>query len=430
SSYNLDWTHGWRGGQLTIDAYRQNQSGQTINGYINALGEPPGYLPGGYLYELQIAWSQASVCGAASFLPVGFYVNQPISGTTRLYQGIDASARIQLGPNVVLLPTYALNVATLVAADARFAVPGSVLIVGSQLPGHPIHRAALTADVLVPKTRLELLLSGQYTGSNNNRELAPFTTVAAGLSHPLGPGHLTLFATNLFNTEAGTFSTLQFAQPIPLAGGGVTSFAAYPLPPRTYNISYTFALGKGATASSTLEEQAQEASRANVAPSEPGGPGSGTGMGGPGGPGSGTGGGRFRNVLPQGGDPFALARNANCTEQAQDTARPVLQMMRDYVKAYEARQPLPQTPNFTVTAHPGSTPPYWLDFEPTDLQSSPLAGRVRYIFACAYVAILTPQQAQDHGITTDKGVFFGYAPGVGIFRVLPRELPSGGGQVR
>jgi hypothetical protein len=153
-------------------------------------------------------------------------------------------------------------------------------------------------------------------------------------------------------------------------------------------------------------------------------------MGGPGGPGSGTGGGRFRNVLPQGADPFSLARNASCTAQAQDTAQPVLQMMRDYVKAYEAHEALPQTPNFNVTAHPQTTPPYWLDFEPIDLQTSPLAGRVRFIFACAYVAILTPEQAQARGIVTEKGVFFGYAPGVGIFRVLPRQLPAGGGTVR
>ena len=431
SSYNLDWTHSWRGGQLTIDAYHQNQSGQTINGYINAVGEPPGYLPAGYLDQLDFAWQQPSVCGATPFSAMGIYVNQPISGTTRLYQGIDASARIQLGSNVVLLPTYALNVATLVAADARFSVPGSLMIVGAQIPGRPLHRAALTADILVPRTRLEVLLSGQYTGGNNNRELTPFTTVAAGLSHPLGPGRLTLFATNLFNTDAGTFSTLQYAQPIPLVGGS-TNFAAYPLPPRQWNLNYTFAVGKGATVTSALQEQAQEAARSNAAPSEPGGPGSGTGMGGPGGPGSGTGGGRFRNALPQGGDPFALAHNAACNEQAQEVAKPVLDMMRGLATAYEAHQPLPPTPNFTVTPHqpPSGAPRYWLDVEPIDLQSSPLAGRVRFIFACSYVAILTPQQAQARGIVTDKGVFLGYAPGVGIFRVLPRELPAGGGSTR
>ncbi len=430
SSYNLDWTHGWHGGQLTVDAYRQRQSGQTINGYVNALGEPPGFLPGGYIDQLELAWSQASVCGSAPFSPLGIYVNQPISGTSRLYEGLDASARIQLGNYVVLLPAYALNVATLLAADPRFAVPGSMMIVGAQLPGRPIHRAALTADVLVPRTHLEILLSGQYTGSNNNRELTPFATVAAGLSYPLGPGRLTVFASNLFNADAGTFSTLQYAQPIPLVGGA-TNFAAYPLPPRQWNVSYAFALGKGATAGSTLEEQAQQAARANAAPSEPGGPGSGTGMGGPGGPGSGTGGGRFHNILPQGGDPFALAQNPACDAPAQDVARPVLQMLRDYVAAYEARRPLPATPNFTITAHPQpATPPYWLDVEPIDLAKSPLAGRVRDIFACGYIAVLTQQQARSRGIVTGKGVFLGYAPGVGIFRVLPRQLPPGGGGVR
>ena len=96
-----------------------------------------------------------------------------------------------------------------------------------------------------------------------------------------------------------------------------------------------------------------------------------------------------------------------------------------------ARRPLPATPNFTITAHPQpATPPYWLDVEPIDLAKSPLAGRVRDIFACGYIAVLTQQQARSRGIVTGKGVFLGYAPGVGIFRVLPRQLPPGGGGVR
>ncbi len=153
ASYNAGWTHTWGNSQLTVDAYRQSQLGQTISGLISAAGEPPGFLPGGYIDRLEQAWAQPTVCGNATFSPMGIYVIQPISGTARMYQGIDASARVQLGQYVMLLPTYALNIAMLVAGDPRLTVPLSPMIVGSQLPGRPIHRAGLTVDGLIPRYR-------------------------------------------------------------------------------------------------------------------------------------------------------------------------------------------------------------------------------------------------------------------------------------
>jgi len=439
ASYNADWTHSWSNGQLTVDAYRQSQLGQTISGLISAAGEPPGFLPGGYIDRLEQAWALPTVCGNATFSPLGIYVIQPISGTARLYQGIDASARVQLGRYVMLLPTYALNIAMLVAGDPRLNVPQSPMIVGAQLPARPIHRAGLTVDGLIPRTGLELLASAQYTGANNARYLTPYTTVAAGVSRALGPGRITVFGTNLFNTSAGKFSTLQFAQPLPLQGGGSALFAGLSLTPRTWNVNYTLAVGKNAENASPLEQQAEAAARAaGSAGTEqsnggPGGPGSGTGLGGPGGPGSGTGGGRLRNVLPAGGDPFGLASNQYCDAHAQDVARPVLQMLRGYVGAYEAHKTLPATTGFTITTHTISgqnKPAYWLDLEPENLQSSILSGRVRSLFACSYITTLGADQAQARGIETTSRVFLGYAPGIGIFSVVPRQLPPGGGNAR
>ena len=453
-SYNFDWTHLWRMGQITVNAFRQTQIGQTINALVNADGEPASYFPAGYLGSIGSTWAQPTICGSAPFNPAGVYVNEPISGTARVYQGLDVSGRIALGPNVVMLPTYALNEAVLIAADSRLTTAQSTTIVGDQLPGRPIHRAGVTFDASLPHNGFELLANAQYTGGNNNRYLVPYTTVNWGISHAFGPGRLTLFESNAFNAVSGEFSTLAYAEPVPVSGGGVVFFAANPLLPRTISLNYTVAVGKGAQRSpSTLAQQARIAARAS----------GGEGPGGPRGPAP-----FRRNVLPQGGDPFSLATdNPMCNAEAQDIARPLLEGLRAYVTAYEAKQPLPPTGEFTIVAHTtaaGSSVPYWLEIRPqappggqqrrfperqSSSQNVTVAGapvitpspaatrprgegpqRFRAILACEYIATFTPDEAKAKGIDTSGRVFMGYAPGIGIFGVMPRQLPQGGGSLR
>lgn len=471
TSYNLDWTHLWRTGQITFNAFRQTQIGQTINALVNADGEPPDYFPAGYVGSIGQTWSQGTICGALPFNPSGVYVNEPIAGTARAYQGFDVSGRIALGPNVVVLPTYALNSAILLAADSRLTTAQSTSIVGAQLPGRPIHREGVTFDAELPHNGFELLANAQYTGSNNNRYLDPYTTVNWGISHAFGPGRLTLFETNAFNAVSGEFSTLLYANPVPVSGGGVVFFAANPLLPRTISLNYTVAVGKGAQKSpSTLANAARMAARAGGG-GESGAPNVGGGFGRrPGGPGA-----FRRNVLPAGGDPFSLATdNPLCNAAAQEIAKPLLDGLRAYVTAYENKAPLPPAGEYTVIAHmtaAGSAVPYWLEIRPQLPPGGPPNGarpfpqrgssqnvaingapeisprpepsgsagprrrgegpeRFRAIFACEYIALLTPDQAKAKGIDTNGRVFMGYAPGIGIFGVQPRQLPQGGGSVR
>jgi hypothetical protein len=485
-SYNFDWTHLWRTGQITVNAFRQTQIGQTINALINSAGEPADYFPPGYVSAIDATWSQPTICGAMPFNPSGVYVTEPIAGTARVYQGFDVSGRIALGPNVVMLPTYALNSAVLVAADSRLTAADSTTIIGAQLPGRPIHRAGITFDGQLPRSGIELLANAQYTGANNNRHLTPYTTVNWGVSHALGQGRLTLFETNAFSAVSGEFSTLEYAEPVPVSGGGVVFFAANPLLPRTISLNYTVNVGKGARpAGSSLQQQARFAARGGDR-----GPGGGPGgeggprVFGPGGPG-GPRGGPFqirRNVLPPGGDPFALATdNPMCNAEAQKVARPLLGRLHAYVTAYEQKTTLPETPDYAITAHTtaaGSAVPYWLEIRPKGFgpagrrgpgenrafgggrsdQNIAISGapvitpspvpsssasprpepqrrgegpqRFRAVFACEYITLLTAEQAKEKGIETNGRVFMGYAPGVGIFGVLPRQLPQGGGSLR
>ncbi len=481
-SYNFDWTHSWRTGQITVNAYRQTQIGQTINALIDETGEPAGYFPPGYLAAIGSVWAQPTICGGAAFNPAGVYVSEPIAGTARAYQGIDLGGRIALGPNVVALPTYALNSAVLVAADSRLTTAPSTSIIGAQLPGRPLHRAGITFDANLPRSGLELLANAQYTGGNNNRNLVPYTTVNWGISHAFGPGRLTLFETNAFNTVAGEFSTLEYAEPVPVNGGGVVFFAANPLLPRTISLNYTMTLGKGAQRpQSSLQQQARFAEHGGGPEDRGGGPvmlmGGPHEPGGPPGPQMRV---QFRrNVLPPGGDPFALATdNPMCNAQAQEIARRVIDGVHAYVNAYEAHAPPPAVPGYTVEPHAGAAPgvPYWLELRPEGLpppgqrrrieprfrreenggnvaisgapvvtpsptaspsQASPpppppraLFERMRAMAACSYFTLLTAEQAKAKGIDTARPVFSGYAPGIGFFAVGPRQLPQGGGSLR
>ena len=150
-----------------------------------------------------------------------------------MYQGFTATARIGIGKNVVVIPSYTTSSAQVTAADPRFTGLDSTLILDSQIPGRPLHTGNLTIDALQPWSGIEFLANARYVGPNNNQRLAPFTLVNLGLSHSLGMGRITLFASNLFNTESGYFSTLQYAQPIPLWGGGSLLQAANPNAPRS-----------------------------------------------------------------------------------------------------------------------------------------------------------------------------------------------------
>ncbi len=71
----------------------------------------------------------------------------------------------------------------------------------------------------MPRSGIELLANAQYVGANNQQNLGPYVNVSFGISHKFGPGQLTLFMNNAFNTYAGVFATDAFAQPLPLSNG-------------------------------------------------------------------------------------------------------------------------------------------------------------------------------------------------------------------
>jgi hypothetical protein len=353
-SYDASWTHSWSTGQFSLSAYRQTQGGQLVGAQVTA--DSLGLSPSDPYYAL-ISGYYSNVCGAPGSVP-NLYVQQQIGGTTRLYQGYTATARIGIGKNVVVIPSYSTTIAEVTAANPAYVGLDSTLILGEQIPGRPLHTGNLTIDALQPWSGIEFLANAHYVGSNNAQRIAPYTIVNAGISHALGIGRITVFASNLFNTEAGTFSTLQYAQPIPLSGGGTLLQAANPNAPRQFTVTYSF--NTGARPGAGFSRGSANARGAQTAAAGP-----------QNGARGGLGFGRLNFVAPPPGvDPLTLATaRPECTADLKPEAEKVLAALGVAAKAYAAGQPLPPVEGLTITPHGDRTGTWYLGLAPDIPQS-------------------------------------------------------------
>jgi hypothetical protein len=337
ADYNLSWTHQWAHGQFSLSTYRQTQGNQLIGAQVTADSSgitDPNFFPavGGYF---------SNVCPGFGSTPQ-IYVNEQIGGTTRQYQGYTASGNIGLGKNVVLIPSYTTASSEVTAADARYLGLDSTLILDSQLPGRPLHSANLTIDALYSPMNLELLANAHYVGAGNNQYIAPYALLNFGLSHPLGIGRITVFASNMFNTETGMFSTLQYAQPIPLSGGGYLVQAARPNAPRSYTVSYSFNTGARPGAGFSRGARTSGNGTAAAATGTPQQPTA-----------RGLGFGQLKFIPPPPGvDPLSLATaRPECTADLQPAAQKVLAQIGAAAAAYAAGSALPEVDGLVLTPH-------------------------------------------------------------------------------
>lgn len=346
ASYDLGWTHLWKGGQISVNTYKQLQANQLINALVTgtSLGIASPFNP----YYNAVVGYYANVCGASA-APPNLYVQQLIGDTSRLYQGFTATARLSLGRNVVVIPSYSTTVATVTGANPLYTGLDSTLVLGEQIPGRPLHSANLTVDALLPHGGLELLANAHYVGKNNAQSIAPYVLVNAGISHKVGLGELTVFASNLFNTESGTFSTLQYAQPIPLSGGGALLQPARPNAPRQFTVSYSFNTGARPGAGFA---RARTASAASPAPAERRGGFLGFGQ-------------LHFIAPPAGADPLGVATTRpECGAELQPEAQTVLAQLGLAAKAYAAGDALPAVTGIAITPHGDRGGAWWFGLGP------------------------------------------------------------------
>jgi hypothetical protein len=239
--YSLSWRHTIKNGFISASAYRNNFGGQTMRAGVPFASEPASLFPDGpaaYLNDIENIWSQPTVCGSMPFDPSRVYVTQNISGVNQVSQGIDLSAQIPLGRNVVAMPRYAITNSYISSADPRLVAPGSYYAVGAQLPHVPLHTAGLIFDGHLRHSAMEWLIDADYTSVNNGNNLPAHTIFNAGLLWNTPHGTIRLLEANIFGTGTGLFTTYEGINPMPLQGGGSFAYATTPLPPRSFTVQY------------------------------------------------------------------------------------------------------------------------------------------------------------------------------------------------
>ncbi|HET7813944.1 MAG TPA: TonB-dependent receptor [Candidatus Baltobacteraceae bacterium] len=241
STYDLGYKHTWKRGFVSLDAYRNNSFGDSMQVPVPFAAEPAAVFPNGpaaYLNQLQQIWAQPTVCGSIPFDPRGVYIDQLTTGLGQVSQGVTLSAQYALGRNVVLFPSYATTSAYISNADPRLTMPGGIFLPYAQLPHHPLHTAGLILDGILARRSIEWIADAQFTSADNPQNLPAYTVYNGGLVFHGQYGSLQLLVSNVFGTHTGLFSTYQGVNPTPVAGGGTFAYATTPLPPRGITVQY------------------------------------------------------------------------------------------------------------------------------------------------------------------------------------------------
>lgn len=352
SSTRVAYTHAISGGSVTVQLYRQVQNNVLLPADVNgSILVNNGTLTPSYLAAVQEIFQSPAGCGATTpFSPSQLYFSTPIAGVERLYQGGSITGYVTLG-NLVLQPFYDETVSQAISNSPYIDNPYSITVSGQQLPNVPLQRWGVVADYKAPRSAVEWLADAQYSGRNNPNNLPAYTQFDAAVNTLFTSGSLTLAATNIFNTDAGVFSSVQGAIPYYTASGFTVPTLARPLVPRSYAVTYSVKFGPGALGNTHLAQ--------NIEPR-----GDGRYGGGPGG--RGPGGGGFRSAitpLPTSppADPFAVSDNGElCPADSHAMAIALAAQLKAYVAqieaaktaaGYPATMPAPQIPNVTVTYH-------------------------------------------------------------------------------
>lgn len=421
TSARLSYTHKMRAGLLSTSFYRQVQNDVLLPTQVNgSVLASSGMFPPNYFGDVYTNFTTA--CGGPPpFSPADTsrytYFATPIGGVRRVYEGAQISGFFTLG-NLVAQPYYDTQVAKALSGDVRLNNAYSITIPGSQLPNVPLHRAGVTLDYKAPHSYLEWLADANYTGANNGQNLPAYTTVDLGANLHLTRGDLTVAASNIFNTYAGTFAGSQWAVPYTTLGGMKIATIARPNSPQQVSVTYTVRFGQGAPQQDTRSMLAQQAEGGRG----PGGRGGFRGFGAP-----------LPDTPPA--DPFALNSTPLCTADAQKAAKPLLDALRSYTQqiektksgtSYPATVPAANIPGLNVQYHPLGTS-YALSITMTQ------TAQLRSLFGCTTFHSADEQTAAQRKLyvpAAGAGMFFRpavtFMPSVGLYFV--RRPPQAGAE--
>jgi hypothetical protein len=429
TSIRLGYTHTLSGGNVSLSLYRQVQNNVVLPVDVNGtLLASEGVLPPGYAALVQPVWDSPAGCNyppGTPFTNSQLYFMTPIGGTQRVYQGVELTSYLTIGP-LIIQPFYNLTQATVFSVDPRIVNPYSIYIPGKQIPNVPLNRAGLTLDYKSPGSAVEYLLDAQYTGSNNWAHLPAYTELDGGISAQLDHGTLTAIASNFTNEYGGVYTSPQWEVPYTTLGGMIIRNLARPLQPREYSLTYTVRFGQGAqqlpAQSSALPPRGENRAFFFAGRPASGGP---QGRGG------------FRSFFaplptsppPQ---PFAM-KNDPQTCPSSDSA--YAQQLSSVLSAFTARIEAAKTASgYPATMSPPSLPDATIAYHGLGstyaLTVTPKMGTpLRNIIGCLTVHIARPEDVTSrHLYAPQNALFFvpqlQFMPEVGLYFAMRQQQPG------
>ena len=242
---DVDVSFGHRfGGDSQIQAtlYSENVSSKLFAEPINVKT-----LPAGFINTAPYQTVVDSQCGGAPGTAQLGVQSQSNIGRL-LAQGVDVNGRARLSRKFFLDYDYSIESSTLKAADTLLLQNNKTYIVGSQLPGVPLHKWQISADQTFGNN-IDVRLTQFYEGINNPRNSSAYNYGELLVTYPTKYGTFNVAVNNVFNQFVQYQGLLGHGVPLPLnsfatasdylplVGAGATE--AYGLPPRQIYFSYT-----------------------------------------------------------------------------------------------------------------------------------------------------------------------------------------------
>ncbi len=196
-------------------------------------------LPSGYLQALNEQY--AYLCGGGPLTASDLYLMHYVTVPLRVDKEWYASVNSPLGANFNLAVAYETYAATAAGVPALPAGENSTLIPGSQIWNVPLHRASAIFSYHTPAVTVGV--GTAFVDANNAAHLPAYSSTSAGIRFNVNNGAIVFSVQNLFNEDAGRFTSPAFAAASPTTSGSV-QFLGVPIA-RTWSIRYEIRSGRG-----------------------------------------------------------------------------------------------------------------------------------------------------------------------------------------
>lgn len=222
-------------GNINVDLYRTNLTNHIFSGLVPA--------PAGLFF-------QGNNCqGGTAPCPVLFF-DTPINLAHSVYQGVEFDGTAPFNGNFSTRLMYNIQTAYPTGVDPLTVAQLGDVVNNQQFLGVPIQKYGWTLNYHTLAQTTSVYFGANYYGHNNAYNVNPFWIYNAGADIPTGHDRVHIAWTNIFNTNAGIWSTFQLG--IPLIGGpgynnegsclrsnpGLYCTSAFPYPPHQILVSF------------------------------------------------------------------------------------------------------------------------------------------------------------------------------------------------